>query len=141
MGIETCNPTSGNIRLANQIDNCRPSQSDKTSRVAMAPTFGVGLSLYMTDFLAMTLEWRALPFAWNTSGTDESGAPQGDFPDEQIDDRDRLSHFNHIMTLGFAFYLPTKPGHSHMDEAESEEDSSSDSASISAKASTKSKKK
>ena len=39
----------------------------------MAPTFGAGLSLFMADFLAMTIEWRAMPFSWNTSGTDESG--------------------------------------------------------------------
>jgi hypothetical protein len=66
----------------------------------------------------MTIEWRGQPFAWNTSGTDESGAPQGDFPDEQVDERDRLSHFNHMITLGFAFYLPTEPGLSHTDELE-----------------------
>jgi hypothetical protein len=70
----------------------------------------------MADWLAMTLECRALPFTWNTSGTDESGDPAGDFPDEQIDDKDRLNHFNHMMSLGFAFYLPTEPGRSHMDE-------------------------
>jgi len=131
--IDKCDPGGANIRLANQIDNCRPSQNVKSSRVAMAPTFGVGLSLYMTDFLAMTLEWRGLPFAWNTSGTDESGAPQGDFPDEQINEKDRLSHFNHMMSLGFAFYLPTKPGLSHMGDA--------DEATIQASASTSSKSK
>jgi hypothetical protein len=118
VGIDTCDPGGGNIRLAAQIDNCRDSQQERSSRVAMAPTFGVGLSLFMTDFLAMTIEWRGLPFAWNTSGTDESGAPQGDFPDEQVDERDRLSHFNHMITLGFAFYLPTEPGLSHTDELE-----------------------
>jgi hypothetical protein len=64
----------------------------------------------------MTIEWRALPFAWNTSGTDESGDARGDFPDDVIDDKDHLSHFNHLMTLGFAFYLPTEPSRSHMDD-------------------------
>lgn len=131
VGISTCNRGQQNARLTFQIDNCRPSQSDKSSRVAMAPTFGVGLSLYMTDFLAMTLEWRALPFAWNSSGTDESGAPQGDFPDGQIDEKDRLSHFNHMMTLGFAFYLPTAPGLSHSEDLEA--------VKVSAGASTKKK--
>ena len=121
-----------NSRLTSQIDGCSLTQADRTARVAMAPTFGVGLSLYMTDFLAMTIEWRALPFAWNTSGTDESGSSRGDFPDDAIDENDRLSHFNHMMTLGFAFYLPTEPGHSHMGEVEEAKE-----ASVSAKVKTK----
>ena len=50
-----------------------------------------------------------LPFSWNTSGTDESGAAQGDFPDKQINSSDHLPHFNHMLTLGFGFYLPTEP--------------------------------
>lgn len=87
----------------------------RDDRVAMAPTFGVGLSMYMNDFLALTLEWRAMPFAWNTSGTDESGANRGDYPDGVIDESDRLAHFNHMFTIGFAFYLPTEPGHSYED--------------------------
>jgi outer membrane beta-barrel protein len=93
-----------------------PAVDDRESRTAVAPTFGAGLSLYLGDWVAMTLEWRALPFAWNTSGTDEAG--RGDFPDEIIDEQDQLPHFNHMMSLGFAFYLPTEPGLSHMDEEE-----------------------
>jgi hypothetical protein len=85
------------------------SSTSRTSRVAIAPTFGAGLSLFLADFLAMSIEWRAMPFAWNTSGTDESGSPRGDFPDKAINESDRLSHFNHMLTLGFGFYLPTKP--------------------------------
>jgi hypothetical protein len=95
--------------LAGQIGCLDDSQFERTARVAIAPTFGAGLSFYMADYLAMTLEWRGLPFAWNTSGTDESGDARGDFPDGRIDDQDRLSHFNHMLTLGFAFYLPTEP--------------------------------
>jgi hypothetical protein len=102
--------------LPSQINCFSRTQGDQESRTAMAPTFGVGLSLFMADFLAMTIEWRALPFAWNTSGTDESGHPGGDFPDAQINEKDRLSHFNHMMTLGFAFYLPTQPGRAYMEE-------------------------
>lgn len=96
--------------LAAEIVALEGTQTERASRMAIAPTFGAGLSLYMADFLAMTIEWRALPFAWNTSGTDESGHAAGDFPDNQIDDKDRLSHFNHMISLGFAFYLPTAPG-------------------------------
>jgi len=82
---------------------------NSATRVAIAPTFGAGLSLYLADFLSMSIEWRGMPFAWNTSGTDESGAAQGDFPDKQINSSDHLPHFNHMLTLGFGFYLPTKP--------------------------------
>lgn len=87
----------------------------RSTRVAIAPTFGAGLSLFLADFVAMTIEWRGLPFAWNTSGTDESGFSGGDFPDKAIDSKDWLPHFNHMMTLGFAFYFPTKPKISTVD--------------------------
>jgi outer membrane beta-barrel protein len=122
--------------LAAQITCFSRTQGNKTSRSTIAPTFGVGLSLYMADFLAMTIEWRAMPFAWNTSGTDEAGDSRGDFPDDKINEKDRLSHFNHMLTLGFAFYLPTEPGHSHAgEEASAPKSSSSSSSSDSAKAS------
>jgi hypothetical protein len=108
--------SSPNGSLRAEIDCFAVTQGRRASRVAIAPTFALGLSLYFSDFIAMTLEWRALPFAWNTSGTDESGDPAGDFPDDIIDEKDRLAHFNHTFTLGLAFYLPTKPGRAHMDE-------------------------
>jgi outer membrane beta-barrel protein len=117
--------------LGAQITCFSQTQGNKASRSTIAPTFGVGLSLYMTDFLAMTIEWRAMPFAWNTSGTDESGGPGGDFPDQQISEKDRLSHFNHMLSLGFAFYLPTEPGHSHVSEEASSSSSTSSSTSSS----------
>lgn len=87
----------------------------QVSRVAIAPTFGAGLSLYLADFLSMSIEWRGMPFSWNTSGTDESGAAQGDFPDKRIDSADHLPHFNHMLTLGFGFFFPTKPDVSSVD--------------------------
>jgi outer membrane beta-barrel protein len=95
--------------------NCHNTQTMRTSRIAIAPTFGVGLSLYFTDYVAMTLEWRAFPFKWNTSGTDEGGtnksrqpSSSGEFPDEQITEADRTFQFNQMFGLGFAFYLPAK---------------------------------
>jgi hypothetical protein len=95
--------------LAAEINCLSPTQTARASRMAIAPTFGAGLSLYLADFLSMSLEWRALPFSWNTSGTDESGNARGDFPDDAINASDHLSHFNHFLTLGFGFYLPTHP--------------------------------
>lgn len=104
---------SGNYTQAD--DACLKTQGARATRLAIAPTFGVGLSMYFTDYVAMTLEWRAFPFKWNTSGTDEGGmnksrqpAKGGNFPDGKIDDADRDSHFNQMFRLGFAFYLPHK---------------------------------
>ena len=95
------------------VDECEATQDPGTTRLAIAPTFGVGVSLYFTDYLAMTLEYRAFPFKWNTSGTDEGGTAQdrtpdssGPFPDGKIDSSDRTSQFNQMFRLGFAFYLP-----------------------------------
>lgn len=102
-------------KFANANDACLETQSDqwRTSRIAIAPTFGVGLSLYFTEYLAMTLEYRAFPFKWNTSGTDEGGTSKdrkadssGPFPDGKIDSSDRTQQFNQMFKLGFAFYLP-----------------------------------
>lgn len=94
-------------------DTCLDTQTADTTRFAIAPTFGVGLSMYFTEYLAMTLEWRAFPFKWNTSGTDEGGMnadrdpdSSGPFPDGQINESDRTSQFNQMFKLGFAFYLP-----------------------------------
>ncbi|MFT3922556.1 MAG: outer membrane beta-barrel domain-containing protein [Myxococcales bacterium] len=92
---------------------CVQTQSARASRMAIAPTFGVGLSMYFTDYLALTLEYRAFPFKWNTSGTDEGGQNKnrqadnsGQFPDGQINEADRIFHFNQMFKLGLAFYLP-----------------------------------
>jgi outer membrane beta-barrel protein len=96
---------------------CTPaSQNARSSRMAIGPTFGVGLSMYLAEFLAMSIEWRAFPFAWNTSGTDESGSTKGTFPDGIINSSDRLFHFNHLVGLGFSFFLPTTPGISYTGE-------------------------
>lgn len=112
----SCQGMESSAGLGAVISCLDASQTERATRMAIAPAFGVGLSMYMADWAALTLEWRALPFAWNTSGTDESGDARGDFPDGAIDDKDRLSHFNHLMSLGFAFYLPTEPRLSHMSE-------------------------
>ena len=86
---------------------CVASQSARSTRFSLAPTFGAGLTMYFNDFIGLSLEWRGLPFAWNTSGTDESGHARGDFPDGEIDGDDRIFHFNHLFQLGVVIYLPT----------------------------------
>ncbi|MEM9195137.1 MAG: hypothetical protein AAGF12_38550 [Myxococcota bacterium] len=86
-------------------DICDQSQVADESRIALAPTFGVGLMLMVNEFFGISFEWRGLPFSWNTSGTDEAG-PDGEFPDGLINSDDRIFHFNHMVNIGFAFYLP-----------------------------------
>ncbi len=100
---------------------CLATQSARASRVAIAPSFGVALTAYATDFFGISLEWRALPFSWNTSGTDEGGKDEngntngGDFPDGKINGDDRIFHFNHMFSLGFIFYLPPETGRTTAD--------------------------
>jgi hypothetical protein len=52
------------------------NQIARTSRVAITGSFGVGLNFYVNHFISLAVEYRAFPFAWNTSGTDESSAAQ-----------------------------------------------------------------
>lgn len=101
-----------NASDAIMVQDCQQNTLNLVSRTAMAPTFGAGLSLYMNDFLALTMEWRAFPFSWNTSGTNEVGNPR---LAGSIDAEDRLPHFNHLFALGLAFYVPTEPNLSHAD--------------------------
>jgi len=108
--------------LAASKTKCEATQTLE-ARVAMTGTFGVGLTMYMSEWIALTMEWRGLPFAWNTSGTDENckdaniaGSCRGAFPDSHVDEEDQLFHFNHLFTLGLAFYLPTEAGRSFAEE-------------------------
>jgi outer membrane beta-barrel protein len=79
------------------------------SRTAIAPTFGLGLSFYIAKFLSLGLEWRGLPFAWNTGGFDTHGGPPGGkFPDNKINKDDREFKFNQLLSVSLGFYLPTK---------------------------------
>jgi len=80
-----------------------------STRTAIAPTFGLGLSFYMGKFMSLGLEWRGLPFAWNTGGFDtRGGAPDGRFPDNKINKDDREFKFNQLLSVSLGFYLPTK---------------------------------
>jgi outer membrane beta-barrel protein len=104
---DVLNPNICSRTAATTSPECLNTQSARATRFAIAPTFGVGLMLYASDFFGVSFEWRGLPFAWNTSGTDE-GSTDNEFPDGIIDENDRIFHFNHMVVIGFAFYLPTK---------------------------------
>jgi hypothetical protein len=80
---------------------------DMASRVAIAPTFGFGMSFYMGKWMGLGLEYRALPFSWNTSGFDSRGGPPDNRgPDYKVDEKDRSFKFNQMITISFNMYLP-----------------------------------
>ncbi len=87
-----------------------PAAFATDTRMAVAPTFGLGLTLYAANFMSMNIEYRAYPFSWNRGGFDSRGAPpDASFPDNKIDKEDRTFKFNQMVFVGVGFYLPTKP--------------------------------
>jgi len=98
-----CGPNSENT--GTQCDD--PASFALESRVAVAPTFGLGLNFYPTDFFGFGAEWRGIPFAWNTSGFDNlGGGPDEGFPDNSVSDADSTFHFNSMLTINLSFALP-----------------------------------
>jgi hypothetical protein len=78
--------------------------------MALAPSFGLGFNFYIGDFMALGLEYRALPFSWNQGGFDTSGGGPGNkFPDDKVNSADRSFTFNQMLTLGFGFSFPMTP--------------------------------
>jgi outer membrane beta-barrel protein len=87
-----------------------PSSFTLASSMKVAPTFGVGLTFYPSDFVSFGVEYRALPFSWNRSGFDSRGSgPNGNFPDNQINGDDETFKFNQLVTIDVGFSFPTKP--------------------------------
>jgi len=87
-----------------------PASFKQDSRVAIAPSFGLGLTLYPSNFVSINVEYRALPFSYNKGGFDSRGSgPDASFPDNKIDSEDRTFKFNQMIFVGVGFYLPTKP--------------------------------
>jgi outer membrane beta-barrel protein len=82
------------------------------SRVAVAPSFGLGLSLYFSNFISANLEYRAFPFSYNRGGFDSRGAgPGANFPNPEgrLDSEDQTTKFNQMVFLGVGFHFPTTP--------------------------------
>ncbi len=80
------------------------------TRFAVAPTFGLGLTLYTSGLLSINIEYRAFPFSWNRGGFDSRGGPpDANFPDNKVDSTDRTFKFNQMVFLGVGLYLPTTP--------------------------------
>jgi hypothetical protein len=97
---------------AGEALNCSEQASfTLASRVAIAPTFGLGLNFYPSsngaNFFGVGFEFRAFPFAWNTSGFDNhGGGPNGAFPDYNVNSADREFHFNTMGTVQLKFTFP-----------------------------------
>jgi outer membrane beta-barrel protein len=92
-------------------DACIATQTARSGRVLVAPMLGLGLSLYANSWFGIAFEWRAFPFSWNPSGTDESGFDANGqvgsgFPDGRIDGSDSRTTFNHMFQIGLIFNLP-----------------------------------
>lgn len=84
---------------------------ERESRIAIAPSFGTGLTFYANEWSAVGFEWRALPFAWNTGGFDTAGGGQdNDFPDGRITEEDRQFQFNQMVTISYNIYFPFEHG-------------------------------
>jgi len=90
---------------------CNAAASFKqVDRVAVAPSFGLGLTLYPSNFVSINLEYRAFPFSYNRGGFDSRGSgPDGSFPDNKITSDDQTFKFNQMIFIAAGFHLPTKP--------------------------------
>lgn len=98
-----------NCGSAGEVACSQPQAFGTTTRFAFAPTFGLGLSLYTSQFIKLGIEYRAFPFAWNRGGFDSRGAPpDASFPDNRITDEDRTFKFNQMIGVTVGFHLPTK---------------------------------
>jgi outer membrane beta-barrel protein len=80
-----------------------------STRTQITGTFGLGLKFYMNQFLSLGLEWRALPFPWNTGGFDtHGGGPDEKFPDTRINSKDREFKFNQLLSVNIGLQIPFK---------------------------------
>jgi len=84
-----------------------PTTFSRTSRMAVGPTFGLGINLYTGELVNINLEYRAFPFSWNRGGFDQRGAGNnGKFPDNIVNSDDRTFKFNQAITVGVGFTFP-----------------------------------
>jgi hypothetical protein len=87
---------------------CQNAFGTKT-RTQITGTFGLGLKFYTNKFTSIGVEWRALPFPWNTGGFDtHGGGPDEKFPDTRINSKDREFKFNQLLSVNISLYLPFK---------------------------------
>lgn len=91
---------------ADGIPSCSNS-FELGGRVTVAPTFGLGLNFYPSQFVGFGAEWRGLPFAWNPSGFDNHGGGNDkEFPDTAVNGDDREFKFNSMLTIHVSIQFP-----------------------------------
>jgi hypothetical protein len=79
------------------------------SRVAIAPTAGLGFTFFVNKWNAFGFDYRVVPFARNTGGLDNrGGGPDGSFPDLAISSEDRSFKINQMISVSWGFYFPTE---------------------------------
>ena len=108
---QPCGADEENKAVAGNLPCADPKSFALKSRIAVAPTFGLGLNFYprQIQFFGFGAEFRGMPFSWNTSGFDNHGGGNNqDFPDNNVNSNDREFHFNPMLTVHVAFQFPTK---------------------------------
>ncbi len=90
-------------------DAPKGSSFDLGSRLAVAPSFGLGLNFWLMDLISLGVEYKAMPFSWNRGGFDSRGGPpNGNFPDNKITSDDRTFKFNQMLSISVGFALGTR---------------------------------
>jgi len=98
----------GDCGAAGQVSCTEARSFEKTSRWAVAPSFGLGLTLYPSSLVSVNIEYRAFPFSSNRGGFDSRGTgPDASFPDNRIDSEDRTFKFYQMVFLAAGFHFPT----------------------------------
>jgi opacity protein-like surface antigen len=93
-----------------QVPCSNPTSFGLQSLTKIAPTFGLGLTFYPSNFVSFGVEYRGLPFSWNRAGFDSRGSgPNGNFPDQQVNSSDETFKFNQFITVDVGFSFPTTP--------------------------------
>jgi hypothetical protein len=102
-----CGRDEENQPIAGALPCSDAKSFELESRVAFGPTFGLGINFYPASFFGFGVEFRALPFSWNTSGFDNHGKdPNQAFPDGNVNDADREFHLNSMLSVHLAFQFP-----------------------------------
>lgn len=99
----------GDCGAVGQISCTDTKSFTRANRLAVAPSFGLGLSLYPSSLVSVNIEYRAMPFSYNRGGFDSRGTgPDASFPDNKIDSEDRTFKFNQMIFIGAGFHFPVK---------------------------------
>ena len=111
--VINCWDTSPNDGKADDYGACMNMEQ----RVAFVPTFGLGVTMFIKQWMSLNIEYRAIPFQMNKSGTDEIGLNKKGtyykdgskddfgFPNHVINADDRIWYFNHSLQISYSFYF------------------------------------